>query len=208
VPREGARPRSRSAILLLLAGAALTIIVSWSIAGFVKWPACTALVFQPRGREWPAPRTGSRSADAYGTTSRVGIRCWMAEGNAGPRDVGWVQGVETGWPLRAMAGEVLHESSSPQFKARSSGVMRRLASGEPTRWYPLRPLPLRFAADAAFFGALLWLVRITPRTIRAGLRRLTARSARCVHCNYDVSGLPPGSPCPECAAAPPAPPNR
>jgi hypothetical protein len=38
-------------------------------------------------------------------------------------------------------------------------------------------------------------------------RRVVARCA-CPSCNYDLSGLPPGSPCPECATKPPAPPHH
>jgi hypothetical protein len=32
--------------------------------------------------------------------------------------------------------------------------------------------------------------------------RLRVRLGHCTRCNYDLSGLPPGTPCPECAARP------
>jgi hypothetical protein len=49
-------------------------------------------------------------------------------------------------------------------------------------------VPLSIAALASLVG---WWIRPRP-----------GRSS-CPSCNYDLSGLPPGSPCPECAAAPP-----
>jgi hypothetical protein len=57
----------------------------------------------------------------------------------------------------------------------------------------------------------LWPIFIITATV-AGVatirRRRTVRFGRCPSCNYDLSGLPPGSPCPECAAAAPSPPDH
>jgi hypothetical protein len=51
----------------------------------------------------------------------------------------------------------------------------------------------------------LWIIFATSLsvTIAAHARRKRFRpESECPSCHYDLSGLPPGSPCPECAATP------
>jgi hypothetical protein len=48
---------------------------------------------------------------------------------------------------------------------------------------------------------LMWPAQIVSRRWRD--RSGASRVVRCASCNYDLAGLPPGAPCPECAASPP-----
>jgi hypothetical protein len=60
--------------------------------------------------------------------------------------------------------------------------------------------------SARWFPLQLWPLLLAPATVcmlgwwRGWHRH---RPGHCPSCRYDLSGLPPGSPCPECAAAPP-----
>jgi hypothetical protein len=61
-----------------------------------------------------------------------------------------------------------------------------------------RGVEVRFPLWPLFVAAAL----LTART-HATYRRNRWGEHSCPSCGYDLSGLPPGSPCPECAAAPP-----
>jgi hypothetical protein len=61
--------------------------------------------------------------------------------------------------------------------------------------FPLWPI----AAGGWTLTALVWWMSRGAARVKAGA---------CPSCRYDLSGLPPGSPCPECAAEPPAPPHH
>jgi hypothetical protein len=66
-------------------------------------------------------------------------------------------------------------------------------------WKRVNPIALW---DAAF---PLWPIALVGAAIASWgerVRRCAPRGA-CPSCTYDLSGLPPGSPCPECAAASP-----
>jgi uncharacterized membrane protein AbrB (regulator of aidB expression) len=61
-------------------------------------------------------------------------------------------------------------------------------------WETRVPLPV-LAVALLLPVACVAVVRLTRRELPPN---------PCPSCNYDLSGLPPGAPCPECAAAPPA----
>jgi hypothetical protein len=64
---------------------------------------------------------------------------------------------------------------------------------------PLRPIWPGFLAN----GLLYFCAAVLPCMLAATVRRAARlRRGRCPACRYDLSGLPPGSPCPECAAEP------
>jgi hypothetical protein len=54
------------------------------------------------------------------------------------------------------------------------------------------------------FWAPLWLLGLAVGlpSVLAWVAHRRAPRTGCHTCNYDLSGLPPGSPCPECAAKP------
>jgi hypothetical protein len=64
---------------------------------------------------------------------------------------------------------------------------------------PLFPLWPGFALNTIFYAALAWILWQIPLALRRHRRR---RAGRCTRCNYDLKGLPPGSPCPECGTKP------
>src|SRR3982750_2935308 len=85
------------------------------------------------------------------------------------------------------------------FLAMATGMF--IAAGLQTsrpRWYhrPARP-----HNDLGFM--ILGFVCLTE-AVRRGMKLANAApptgSGACPSCNYDLSGLPPGAPCPECAA--------
>jgi hypothetical protein len=51
-------------------------------------------------------------------------------------------------------------------------------------------------------GVPLWSVALLTAPVCVTAWRRQPKRGGCPACNYDLSGLPPGSPCPECAAAP------
>jgi hypothetical protein len=65
--------------------------------------------------------------------------------------------------------------------------------------FPILPLWPGLLLDVLLYSTATYLV-----CFGAGFVRRYRRRARghCPSCNYDLSGLPPGSPCPECAARP------
>jgi hypothetical protein len=84
-------------------------------------------------------------------------------------------------------------------------------------WPSSRMTPGETQAEWVALG-VLWIILTvlfsTPVSLGAAWfgHRLAFRSRRraglCPSCTYDLSGLPLGSPCPECAAETPAPPNH
>jgi hypothetical protein len=74
------------------------------------------------------------------------------------------------------------------------GFVRRIvAYDEPLA--PYLPLPVGFAMDTAFYGAIWWLFMAGPLKLR---RHFRLRRNHCPHCNYNLAGLASGSKCPEC----------
>lgn len=65
------------------------------------------------------------------------------------------------------------------------------------RALPLRPIWLGLIVNTAFYAALsaaLWAGLIAFRSWRRAVR------GRCTRCNYNLTGLGPGTPCPECGS--------
>ncbi|NUQ52918.1 MAG: hypothetical protein HUU19_09505 [Phycisphaerales bacterium] len=65
-------------------------------------------------------------------------------------------------------------------------------------WLPIGVLPLGFTLNTLFYAAA-WCVPLIG--IRAARRTLRRRRGLCTRCAYDLNGLAPGTPCPECGQA-------
>ncbi len=119
----------------------------------------------------------------------------------------------TGWP--ALAGwygmsRTVSSSGGTQFDFLGGVELPRPASapGYPFlgSWYeawklralPLRPIWRGLAIDTAFYAGVSFLFLRGAAAARRAHRR---RRARCTRCAYDLTGLQPGAPCPECGAA-------
>ena len=108
----------------------------------------------------------------------------------------------SGWPALALASVSQHAQDSANEQ--SWGVIipavgnRTIegAWGRATpRVFPLRPLWQGFLLNTALYSTL-WLSLLLALTT---LRRATRRHRNlCPTCAYDLKGLPPHSPCPEC----------
>jgi hypothetical protein len=109
----------------------------------------------------------------------------------------------TGWPFVSMG--YWFSDASPTVPERylyfygwRPSWYARLA---PNRFWalPLHPIWPGFLAN----GLLCFATVLLPCMLVSTLRRATRlRRGRCPSCCYDLTGLPPGSPCPECAARP------
>ncbi|MBL8759802.1 MAG: hypothetical protein JNL50_00725 [Phycisphaerae bacterium] len=62
-------------------------------------------------------------------------------------------------------------------------------------WLPIYILPLGFTLNTLFYAAA-WFIPLFG--IRAARRTLRRRRGLCTRCAYDLKGLAPASPCPEC----------
>jgi len=112
-----------------------------------------------------------------------------------------------GWPMLALRYTVEQHvpPQTPGTRVRPTWVSHWGA--DVTRWFPtwaggehlpLLPIPLGFVVDMAFFGAVIWAMARGVVFIRAARRR---RRGLCGGCGYDLRGLAPSVPCPECGAA-------
>lgn len=54
-----------------------------------------------------------------------------------------------------------------------------------------------------FFGVPMWLVLAAPAALAAlAWRAARPLPGRCAKCDYNLAGLPPSAPCPECGRSP------
>lgn len=124
----------------------------------------------------------------------------------------------TGWPFRAFRGEQWIRWSpapipalpqvtlgpnaipvlvpEPMERTVSLWLVADTVSGS---WaIPYAPIWRGLSSDLLIFAAF-WFLVLSLASLRRALRR---RRGLCNRCAYDLKGLPPGSPCPECGQAP------
>lgn len=114
-----------------------------------------------------------------------------------------VRSVAIGWPCRCLmytqpftGVDVGDRVLTPLVPLPDSGYVR---------WrhhlLPADPIPSGFLLDTLFYAAPWWLILITPGALKRFRRR---RRGRCIHCGYDLAGLPAEDKvtptCPECGA--------
>lgn len=127
---------------------------------------------------------------------------------SGPSDLGFVtfERLEQGWPMRcawscAWYGFGNGANQNVHYGSRLLGISHE---GEERRlsYYILWPgLLINLALHTAAWWAALGLLPSTARSLLARSRR---RRGLCTRCKYNLAGLPPEAPCPECGAPPPS----
>ena len=117
-----------------------------------------------------------------------------------------------GWPWRAFVVRY-HERRQPGVQLVCAGdpvLWLPSATDSPaaigqftprarSRFLPLIPSARGLTADTTCFALALWLARRAPGAVR---RHSRLRRGLCPACAYNLSGLAPTSPCPECGAEP------
>ena len=107
--------------------------------------------------------------------------------------------VESGWPVRSLAGGVSRVSSPPSEDVRTEHFARQIGDPAPQfihqRVLPLRPIPVGLAVNTSVYGAAIWAALFLPGHLRRASRR---RRGCCVGCGYPLDG---SVTCPECGLA-------
>ena len=194
----------RTLLLMLAAGAAVNVLVTWGtlLVGRQVDPQPTSpLVIPP---VWPA----WGSSDWLPPDQHNRIDTWWARidkviptvtGESLPPLGRAYEGV-LGWPMRSMGWRCVD-----WFVVGEDRAQRELRYGWrlpgtnsfSTSVLPLRPLWPGFAVNTVFYAAITALLWAVPRQLQKWRRR---QRGVCEGCAYPRSGLPPSTPCPECGA--------
>ncbi len=200
------------ATLMALAslGAVTTVILSWAC---VKWtrspdgPWHTSItdpwILIPR-EDWPA------SCGYQWRATRPGRVTTVQSNGKSVRDVRrryhrilWVSDAGLPWPaLRMWHGEIwdrLGPFDHPQITNSfdGGGIPVQCRGSELT--LPRTPIRPGFLLDTLFYAAVAWSLWQIPLIL---LSRRRAAANHCPRCHYDLRGLAPADPCPECGATP------
>jgi hypothetical protein len=185
LPRRPLASRIRTLLAFLLLGAAANVAVAW---GCGIWDTPYLDRWEPEMAEiaWLGKYvTGHNEIGFdYGYRS-VGDR-WISTEWYNPDDRSFVHvgSVETGWPLRSMAGEWV----ITQDRGVRTIMLMEFPSRDPLgpRHLALRPLWPGFAINTVFYAAILWggwLLFAAPFAVR---RRRRIKRGLCPACAYPV----------------------
>ena len=186
-------------IVFLLLGAIVNVAVAWAGAlwdpgdvGIEIDPAyATEILRREFGEELEFVYKAAPGRSSSGFIVSHAFCVALAEGD--DEAYGW-HNVRAGWPMRALAGQVLYERDHIRvvhtwYAPRSYGH----------RGLPLCPLWPGFAINTLFYAIILWLLIPGPFVLRRVIR---IKRGRCPKCGYDLRGAPPevgaGAGCPEC----------
>jgi hypothetical protein len=177
-----------------LAGVLLTVVVSWTLA--VVYHRDRPMTIEDM-IGWPMPKSeliaeSLAAASIRGTPEKELVFIWCASA----REFVAIHRA-TGWPLLALGTRVVeydHKSASEIHQH------RKLRSDTLKTTLPATILFPGFLLNTLFYATLLFTLFTTPKLIRRHLRR---RRNHCPTCNYNLRGLAPTSPCPECGCVSP-----
>ena len=197
------RRRISKLVVFLLLGAIVNIAVAWGCATILRprplthdnssRAECIPLIanyfnMQPEG-----------SYFAGHINRGVSYKRQFASRSASdPWDYKLVVRIETGWPVRSLAGAYLSDRND-----QASGSWYTTAIKNPWitdneqafNFIPYRPIWPGFAVNTLLYAAILW-VPFAPFALRQVLRR---RRGACLQCGYDLRHAE-HEVCPECGA--------
>lgn len=123
--------------------------------------------------------------------------------------------IRAGWPFHALGGHATQVGGSPPVLHGLVDLPKALRAAGPAaptafngfipaanvvdRRWPIVPIPLGLAADAAFYGLFVWFALWGRHALTR--RRRRARN-QCPSCGYHRTGLAPDAACPECGTNP------
>ncbi len=192
--------RSGSAILLLLAGLATTVLLSW---GCALLPPPTAVTAQEQTPQWigPVPRVFGEAP--WQKIERQGLGATLVEFAAAPRSgtqfspsgtpVDRQQALLTGLPCRALRWELNIPVTGSHAPTWRDGLQFPLSNRS---LLPLVPCWPGFAIDWLLFS-LVWALVLWAGA--AHRRRWRRRRGRCAACGYPAGRG--AARCPECGSA-------
>jgi hypothetical protein len=190
-------------------------IQTFSLASDAAW-------LRPVPAGWPPPQQGSGFESRWWRYRSLVAERWPDDrsifGRPGPADGQYdtwtLNENRYGWPRKSLAtwGTSEEHELSAMVVGPSGIKWTRTPVGAPVpgrlhaAWVlpfeygsklalPLRPAFPGFGFNTVFYGALAWMVVRGPVLLQRWRRR---RTGRCIRCGYNLAGLPPATPCPEC----------
>jgi hypothetical protein len=199
------RWRITRGLTLLLAGAISTVAVSWACA---TWsPTRPHMAFRTRAPAlWmdASPTHPRRQTTYQCSATSPGRRQTLQVDEDMAHGIWILVTSDTGLPWPALRSYLeqnpretftkrtgLHNPASSWDPTKASWV------GEPVRDLPRQPLWPCFVFDTLFYAAIAWSIWQIPIIL---LSRRRAAANHCPRCAYDLRGLAPSTPCPECGA--------